>query len=358
MSLDRTVPLQQEAEGTRINADIDRTIKRDFAERSAYEDWAKGDTHRVSRRAYESSVLDAWRLSGIERYFVPGYCVACSRFTTFLLDDLYSASGGDFARSPKPATALLSESGRAHRRGWRLAMSGAHSLRRLLPGRSPGSGRALGWQPNWRERLACVNCHMNNRTRASIANLSEFVAADQPVWIAEQTTPLYRFLAGTYTGLIGSEFLGPDVARGTLNERAIRHEDCTAVSFPVASLAAVLSFDVLEHIPDYRQAISEAHRILRPGGVFFWSAPFMPDADTTVKRALRLPDGSIQHLLPAEFHGDPVNPAGGILAFQQFGWDVLDDMRDAGFNDVRLRVYWSVDEAVIGPEQLFVVGRR
>jgi SAM-dependent methyltransferase len=199
---------------------------------------------------------------------------------------------------------------------------------------------------------------MNNRTRAAIANLTPLLALGEPLWIAEQTTPLYRFIAGKYPRAIGSEFLGRDLEGGAVNARGLRHEDCTRASLEDASVAAVLSFDVLEHVPDYHRAISEAFRVLSPGGIFFWSAPFLTESAETVVRAVMRSDGKIQHRMPPEYHGDPVNPSGGILCFQQFGWDVLESMRDVGFRDVRLRVYWSLIEAVIGPEQVFVLARK
>jgi SAM-dependent methyltransferase len=199
---------------------------------------------------------------------------------------------------------------------------------------------------------------MNNRTRAAIANVTPLLSHDEPLWIAEQTTPLYRFLAANYSAIIGSEFLGPDAKAGALDRRGIRHEDCTRASLGDASVAAVLSFDVLEHVPDYHRAIGEAYRVLRPGGVFFWSAPFLTESAETVVRAVVLANGAIQHRLPPEYHGDPMDPSGGILCFQQFGWDVLEYMRRIGFRDVRLRVYWSLIEAAIGPEQVFVTASK
>jgi SAM-dependent methyltransferase len=43
--------------------------------------------------------------------------------------------------------------------------------------------------------------------------------------------------------------------------------------FPDESFDAVTMFDVLEHVPDDRSAVSEALRVLRPGGVILLSAP-------------------------------------------------------------------------------------
>jgi len=289
------------------------TLLREFSDIDSYAKWIGSDERREGRRAFEASVLEAWRLSQGRNYFLPGYCAACRAPKPFLLDDQYSA--GD---------------------------QGASTVK----------------SPNWRERLVCTGCNLNNRTRAAIANVTELLNDDDSVWITEQTTPLYRFLAGRYRNLIGSEYLGSTFTPGSTDGRGFRHEDLTRVSFANESFDAVLSFDVLEHIPDYARAIEETYRILKLGALFFWSAPFIPNGENTLIRAIVLPSGEISHLLPPEYHGDPLNSSEGILCFQHFGWDVLDVMRKAGFRNVALRVYWNLEEAVIGPEQMFFVARK
>lgn len=49
--------------------------------------------------------------------------------------------------------------------------------------------------------------------------------------------------------------------------------DATALPFADASFDAVTMFDVIEHIPDDQKAISEALRVLRPGGYLLLSTP-------------------------------------------------------------------------------------
>ncbi len=49
--------------------------------------------------------------------------------------------------------------------------------------------------------------------------------------------------------------------------------DATRLEFPDGSFDAITMFDVLEHVPDDRCAISEALRVLKPGGYLLVSAP-------------------------------------------------------------------------------------
>lgn len=49
--------------------------------------------------------------------------------------------------------------------------------------------------------------------------------------------------------------------------------DATRLEFPDASFDAVTMFDVIEHVPDDRRAMSEALRVLKPGGYLLVSTP-------------------------------------------------------------------------------------
>lgn len=109
----------------------------------------------------------------------------------------------------------------------------------------------------------------------------------------------------------------------------VRQEDVTTLGFATASLDVVASLDVLEHVPDFRAALGEFARVLRPGGVLLLCVPYEPALDGIQPRALREPGGRITHLQPPEYHGDPLG--GGVLCFHRFGRGLVDALRDAGF---------------------------
>jgi SAM-dependent methyltransferase len=125
--------------------------------------------------------------------------------------------------------------------------------------------------PNWRERLECPSCHLVNRMRA-IVHLFEQECKpmhDSKIYITEQTTPLYTLLKTTYHNTCGSEYLGDVLGYGYFNQNGIRNEDLTKLSFNNDEFDFILSFDVLEHIPNYRNALLECYRSLKPGGSLF-----------------------------------------------------------------------------------------
>lgn len=187
---------------------------------------------------------------------------------------------------------------------------------------------------NWREHMVCPVTGLNNRMRAALHIFDLFGNAypDDPMFIMEQTTPVYSFLKRSYPNLVGAEFLGDAVPLGQDDPRGLRNEDARRLTFADQSLAAVLSFDVFEHVYDFRAALAECFRVLQPGGTLVLSVPFLADTHSHLERAVLCDDGSVKHLLPPEYHGDPLSNA-GVLCFWHFGWQLTDDLRCAGFAD-------------------------
>ncbi len=211
---------------------------------------------------------------------------------------------------------------------------------------------------NLREDLPCVRCGLNNRLRASVWLLERECRprAGARIYLTEQVTALHGLLAARYEGLQGSEHLGSAAGLGEVLD-GVRNESLCDLTFDDASFSHLLSFEVFEHIPDYRQAFAECARVLRPGGHMVFSAPFVRDAPQTLVRARVLAGGEIEHLLEPEYHGDPLS-ADGCLCYQHFGWDMLDDLRAAGFSRVWACVYWSPRCAYLGGEQIQFVAVR
>jgi hypothetical protein len=86
-------------------------------------------------------------------------------------------------------------------------------------------------------------------------------------------------------------------------------------------------------VPDDRRALGELLRVLRPGGYMVFTVP-LHGGERTVERA-RLRDGVIEHLLEPVHHTDPLRVE-GILAFRDYGNDIVERLRDAGFGEARI----------------------
>ncbi len=213
--------------------------------------------------------------------------------------------------------------------------------------------------PNWRERVLCPICQMNNRTRASVQLLEEYLGAkpSAAIYLAEQVTPLYAALKKRFVNLTGSEYLGDKVPFGERDTRGVRNESITKLMFADDAFDFILNFDVLEHVPDVASGLREIHRTLAPNGKLLLSVPFLPGEQSTQIRAQLTPTGEIEHLMAPQYHGDPIADA-GCLCFQDFGWDLLDQMREIGFVDVNMLLYWSAELGYYGVEQMMIVGEK
>ncbi|EJL25372.1 methylase involved in ubiquinone/menaquinone biosynthesis [Caulobacter sp. AP07] len=213
--------------------------------------------------------------------------------------------------------------------------------------------------PNWREHLNCQHCGLNNRMRAAIQFLQDVMHGDASshIYMTEQITPMYSYLKDRYPNMIGSEFLHDGTQPGRYNKAGVRFEDLTRLSFQDDTFDGVLSFDVLEHVPDYRKGLAEVYRCLKPGGKFLFTAPFDVNDPNTVIRATMDSDGKIEHLMEPEYHGDPLTDQ-GVLCFQRFGWDVLTSMEEIGFKGAQLHFYWSAELGYLGPMQFVVLAEK
>jgi hypothetical protein len=109
----------------------------------------------------------------------------------------------------------------------------------------------------------------------------------------------------------------------------------------------MITLDVFEHIPDYSKAFRESFRILSPNGYLIFTIPFFFDREKTIIRATIDNTGEINHILPAEIHGNPVSN-NGSLCFQNFGWDILGGLKHAGFSDAKASLYWGPWQGHLG----------
>lgn len=209
---------------------------------------------------------------------------------------------------------------------------------------------------NWRERVCCPETYFNNRMRATFHLFDIEIGAhtSSDIYITEQVTPIYRYFSDRYPNVVGSEFLGNSIKLGAKNAQGIRNEDLCGLSFFDNSFDFLISLDVFEHIPRYEQAFSECYRVLRPSGKMMWSVPFIASSPRNLVRA-NVVDGVIFHILPPEYHGDPLS-GDGVLCFQHFGWEMLDQIRSIGFSDAYTLCFQSTEFGYLGGEQFIFVG--
>jgi SAM-dependent methyltransferase len=216
-----------------------------------------------------------------------------------------------------------------------------------------GSNEHSSIHPAWTETATCEECGLNSRMRALIEFLQTRIDITiiQKAFIAEQVTPLFQNLKKLIPCLIGSEYLGSKYKKGQIvvkwkDRRRIRHEDLTDLSFLDGEFDLVMTLDVFEHISNYQKVFYEINRVLVSGGHLVFTIPFFFDLETTRIRA-SIGKNGITHHLPKEIHGNPLSDEGS-LCFQNFGWDILQDLRNAGFADSIASLYWGPWQGHLG----------
>lgn len=211
------------------------------------------------------------------------------------------------------------------------------------------------WTPTWREQLECPHCRMKNRERLVAALVKQYIGAAVPskptICFLGEVTPLYEWFTENFANykIVRSDYLGVRQAGGD-QINGVRHEDVTQLNFESGGFDLVVSNDVSEHVPDPAQGFRETMRVLRPGGTLLATRPFSPgNAPTGTRAVLGEPGG--EPVSPPAYHGDPVS-LDGVLTCSELDWDVLSQIRAAGFEDAAIEVYADPYFGQVGGGQL------
>lgn len=224
---------------------------------------------------------------------------------------------------------------------------------------------------NRRESMFCRSCCSNLRVRRIAEVLVDLYGPSKCGSFAELIEdPAFRALDVAEVNTIGSlgslhallrrlprlsfsAYRGPQRLGEIID--GVRNEDMCRFTYPDASFDLVLSSDTLEHVPDFRTALAETRRVLRPGGRHIFTVPVVWTRATTETRAELGDGGEIVHRMPALYHGRGSGayrfiPVGvDMLTFTEFGRDIVDYVRDAGFES---EVYAGSDDGM-GAEIVF-----
>ena len=202
-------------------------------------------------------------------------------------------------------------------------------------------------------QVRCLRCRGTPVHLSLIAAIGAHVPALRGRRAYELSTvgPVPRWLRKHSRAVTTSEFLA-GVAPGSC-QRGIRCEDVQRLSFADASFDLCTATEVFEHVPDDAAGLRELHRVLGPGGWLLMTVP-MSGSPATVERARREGDALV-HMLPPAYHGDRLNGPGTVLVYRDYGSDLVERTRMAGFARAHL---WAPPRDFLGHARQVLVAQR
>jgi SAM-dependent methyltransferase len=167
-----------------------------------------------------------------------------------------------------------------------------------------------------RDHYKCKNCNSIPRQR----HLQYILDIYFPNWtdkIIHESSPSNNFIQSLSKLYSSSQYL-PGIESGK-SHNGITCENLERLSFADNSIDIFITQDVLEHIFNPELAAAEIIRVLKPGGAHVFTAPKHKGLITSRRRAA-LRDDKIIHLLPEQYHGNPVGDGKSLVT-----WDYGDD---------------------------------
>lgn len=202
--------------------------------------------------------------------------------------------------------------------------------------------------------VRCLACRSSAVTMSMVSVINKVAPQLHLLEVYELSArgPLFGYFQGRTGALTASEFFH-DVTPGTVRD-GVQCQDVQCLTFPDASFDLCTSTEVFEHVPDDSRGFAEILRVLKPGGLFVFSVPLSGEGKT-VERAQLTPEGEVIHLLPPEYHGDPISNS-GILAFRNYGRDIIERLTIAGFS--KAEIVMPEDEMPWGFVRPVIMARR
>jgi hypothetical protein len=173
------------------------------------------------------------------------------------------------------------------------------------------------------------------------------------LYVNEAVTGYAEYLRQRCPGLRWSEYLpDPDhPLRGVVPHRDIRN-----LNLPPASLQCLICNEVLEHVEELPPALESMASVLTLGGYLLATVPLAYGQQDSIVKAIWRGEGQEPELLmEPEWHSDPVAPERGSLVYRIPGWDLLDQLRAAGFRGATLHALCSARYGVLGAELPYVL---
>ncbi len=185
-----------------------------------------------------------------------------------------------------------------------------------------------------REGNRCRQCGMSKRVRMLLWSVKKQCPAHAPLRILHlnQTNALGPALESL--GSVTETVYQPDKPLGS-RIGACFNEDMSRLSFEDNQFDLAIHSETLEHLQDYRRALAEVRRVLKPAGFQVYTIPLLLSRKTRQRMKLD-PSGQLTPCLPVSFHG--CNREFPVI--WEFGGDFC-RQRAHRIHEIHFDNYWS-----------------
>ena len=170
-----------------------------------------------------------------------------------------------------------------------------------------------------RDRYVCQNCGTIPRARA-VVHVLNIVAPDWRQRSIHESSPGSHYFSERCQQYSYS-FFYEDTPPGEA-KFGNPCQNLEKLTFQDETFDLFITQDVLEHVFHPDRALAEISRVLKPGGLHVFTTP-KQKALLQSRRRASLQDGQITHLLPEEYHGNPISEKGSLVT-----WDYGGDFDD------------------------------
>jgi len=171
-----------------------------------------------------------------------------------------------------------------------------------------------------RDHYQCLRCKSIHRFRAMIRTLELYLPNWRNLKIHESSPfgAASEMIARECNDYVATHYY-PGGILGEFRGK-FRNENLENQTFDQSTFDIVITQDVFEHILHPDRAFNEIARTLKPGGAHVFTVPWYRGQKTVV-RAHEIA-GVVEHLLPAEYHGNPINESGSLVT-REWGYDLF-----------------------------------
>ncbi len=168
------------------------------------------------------------------------------------------------------------------------------------------------------------------------------------LFLTEAVTPFADYLRQRCPQVRCSEYL-PNPQHPLRGH--VPHRDLRSLGLAPASMHCLICNEVLEHVEELEPSLEAMGSSLCLGGYLLATVPLAYDSiDSIVKARWRGEDQEPELLMEPEWHGDPVGETDRSLVYRIPGWELLDQLKAAGFRQASIHAVSSERYGVLGAE--------